>query len=207
MNYMLMLWDMTGKNAAILCSYGFRVGNLDSRLQNPDHSLTEDISTFANSVAHLYSHLMKPALDAFLISWTVIRRSKSVGGNPLPGALIASVVISATGQILKRVSPKFGILAAREAEMKAKLRHCHSRIVTNSEEIAFYGGGDTEKKIVEEAYRAETRQSKRIYLAKLWYVGIEQYLMKYVWAGTGMLLIAIPILTGECTLFWVHVKK
>ncbi len=44
--------------------------------------------------------------------------------------------------------------------------------------------------------RALVRQSKRIYNQKLWYVMLEQFLMKYGWAGTGMVVIAIPILTS-----------
>jgi ATP-binding cassette subfamily D (ALD) protein 2 len=88
-------------------------------------------------------------------------------------------------------------LVAGEAELKAKLRHCHARIVMNSEEIAFYGGDGIEKKALETAYRNETRQSLRIHFAKLWFVVIEQFFMKYVWAGSGMVLVAIPILTAK----------
>lgn len=129
-----------------------RVGNLDTRIPNPDHSLTEDISEFTSSVAHLYSHITKPLLDCLLISLTLFQRARTVGSNLFAGPVITMSVVGITGQILKAISPRFGQLVAKEADLKAKLRHKHSRIVTNSEEIAFYGGADVEKQVLQDAY-------------------------------------------------------
>ena len=57
------------------------------------------------------------------------------------------------------------------------------RIITNAEEIAFYGGHSVEKTNLKKAYKSLARQSVSIFSQKLWYVMLEQFLMKYGWAG------------------------
>ena len=51
----------------------YRISNLDARLDNPDHCLTDDISSFTSACAHLYSHVSKPILDATTVSFSLIR--------------------------------------------------------------------------------------------------------------------------------------
>ena len=47
----------------------YRVSNLDSRIENADHRLTDEISAFTSAVNHLYSHVSKPILDIVLVLW------------------------------------------------------------------------------------------------------------------------------------------
>lgn len=90
--------------------------------------------------------------------------------------------------VLRLVSPKFGHLVAQEAEKKGYLRHVHSRIVSNAEEVAFYNGHKVEQNHLRRAYRIMAEHLEHMFGVKLWFVMLEQFLMKYVWSGTGEIL-------------------
>lgn len=184
-------YDLYFKNQ---CYY--RVSNLDGRLENADHCLTEDIMAFTSSIAHLYSHITKPLLDTLLITLSLASLARSRGGASLPGPVLGTLVIMLTGRILRKVSPKFGSLVAEEAHRKGYLRAIHSRIITNAEEIAFYGGHKVELNILQGAYHSLVKQMGVIFNKRLWYIMLEQFLMKYVWSGAGMVMVSIPLLTS-----------
>lgn len=115
------------------------------------------------------------------------------------GPLLAAAVIALTGQVLRFASPKFGQLVAEEAARRGKLREAHARISAHAEEIAFYGGHNTEHRYLNSAYKSLVKHLHRILAVKLWYVMLEQFLMKYMWSGTGLLVIAMPLLYNTAT--------
>lgn len=172
----------------------YRVTVLDGRLDNCAQRLTDDIETVASTVSHLYGQITKPMFDILLMAIALANLVKSRNANLITGPAIISGVVVFSALVLKLVSPRFGQLVAQEAEKKGYLRHVHSRIVSNAEEIAFYGGHKVEQSQLRSAFRILSQHLEHMFGVKLWFVMLEQFLMKYVWSGTGMIVVSLPIL-------------
>eukprot|EP00052_Salpingoeca_macrocollata_P008414 m.66744 g.66744 ORF g.66744 m.66744 type:complete len:689 (-) comp16582_c0_seq1:42-2108(-) len=178
----------------------YRVGNLDGRISNVDQNLTEDVAQFCRGVAHLYSQVSKPLLDLSLMMstllWHNVRQSES-GTLAFTPLLFGGGIVAATGAILKLCSPAFGQLAAEQANREGHLRFVHSRLIQHAEEVAFYNGGPVEAAVVTTAYNSLVQQTNLIFRKRFGYVMLEQFLMKYLWSGVGMVMVAIPALAGK----------
>jgi ABC-type uncharacterized transport system fused permease/ATPase subunit len=113
-------------------------------------------------------------------------------GNGESGFLISAVVIFLTSRFLKIIRPPFGKLVKEQAEKEGTLRAVHSRLITNSEEISFYRGDLIEKNILYQSYLSLVKHMNVLFKAKIFYVMMEQFIMKYVWNSVGLILMAIP---------------
>lgn len=172
----------------------YRVTVLDGRLDNCSQRLTDDIETVANTVSRLYSQITKPCFDILLMALALGNLVKSRNSNLIIGPVIISGVVLFSALVLRLVSPKFGQLVAQEAEKKGYLRHVHGRIVSNAEEIAFYGGHKVEQSQLRQAYAYLAKHMEHMFGVKLWFIMLEQFLMKYVWSGAGIIVVSLPIL-------------
>ena len=84
----------------------YQLGNLHSRITNPDQRLTSDIEKWANSLSLIYSNFTKPALDIILFSRKL---SELVGWT---GPTLVGLWYLLSGLIIKIISPPFGKLTA-----------------------------------------------------------------------------------------------
>jgi ATP-binding cassette subfamily D (ALD) protein 3 len=111
---------------------------LDSRIQNPDQRLTQDLDKWAQSLASLIVNVTKPILDITMFS----KKLAQLVGYEGPAMVIAWYFLS--GVVIRLISPPFGKLTAIEQKLEGEYRSKHSDLINHSEEIAFYNGSDWE---------------------------------------------------------------
>ncbi|ODQ67448.1 hypothetical protein NADFUDRAFT_81921 [Nadsonia fulvescens var. elongata DSM 6958] len=163
------------------------LNNTESTSSQADQLITADLIKFCDSVAKLFSNLGKPTVDFIVFSSQL---SKNLGGVALAG-IFANYF--ATAWLLKRISPAFGRLAATEAALEGEYRHSHSRLITNAEEIAFYDGGELERKGLSKTFERLVKHVHYIYKLRISYNMFEDIILKYTWSAIGYLFASIPV--------------
>jgi len=113
---------------------------LSQEFQNVDQLLTADVDKFASSIVEVYNNLSKPILDIILL---VHRMSTSYTGPQTPAIMIGWLAI--VGSILTAARKPLAGYLIRETQSEGQLRFVHSRLIQNSEEVAFFRGNDKER--------------------------------------------------------------
>ncbi|KAL1671287.1 ABC transporter transmembrane region 2-domain-containing protein [Schizophyllum commune] len=149
--------------------------------------ITHDIQRFSNHLSTMYSNLLKPVLDVIIYNYQL---SQNVGAEGMIGL---TVMVQLTAALLRYLTPSFGSYAALSAQLAGSLRHTHSRLSEFAEEIAFFGGEETEKMLVEREYAGLIKHENKV-LGKRWWHGVaEEGIIKWLWGSFGLVLCAIPV--------------
>jgi len=165
----------------------YKLHNLDGGVPGADQLITQDLTTFCTSAASLYSSIGKPLVDLFVFNYQLY---KSLGGIAMSG-LLGNYFLTAT--LLRRLSPPFGKLKAVEARKEGGFRGLHARLLANAEEIAFYGGGPREKVSLDQGFRDLKGWIEGIYILKIRYNMLEDFILKYSWSAFGYLITSLPV--------------
>ncbi|KAG8961561.1 hypothetical protein FRC00_011862 [Tulasnella sp. 408] len=149
--------------------------------------ITVDINRFSTSLAAIYGNVAKPVLDVILYNYQL---SRNVGAE---GLVLLTIGVQASAALLRALTPPFGNYAATEAALSGQLRHSHSRLVEASEEVAFYGGEQVEKYIIERDYFALVKHINRVLRMRVWHGIVEEGIIKWLWGSLGLCICAIPV--------------
>ncbi|KAI4863386.1 ABC transporter transmembrane region 2-domain-containing protein [Hypoxylon rubiginosum] len=166
----------------------YKLSNLDGGVgQGADQFITQDLTLFCASAANLYSSLGKPFVDLCVFNYQLYR---SLGPLALSG-LLSNYFLTAS--ILRRVSPPFGKLKAVEGRKEGDFRSLHARLIANAEEVAFYGGAEMEKTFLNKEFKSLKSWMEGIYILKIRYNILEDFILKYSWSAYGYLLSSLPV--------------
>jgi len=108
-----------------------------------DQVLAEDIKALADGVANLWHDFVKPVVDIlwFARAMWVLTGSK--------GMIWQYTYVVAGTLVLKLVKPNLAELTATKEKLDGEFTFVHSRLKQHAESVAFFNGGQAEKRIIE----------------------------------------------------------
>nr|XP_056723641.1 ATP-binding cassette sub-family D member 3 isoform X2 [Euleptes europaea] len=166
----------------------YKMGNLDNRIANPDQLLTQDVEKFCNSIVDLYSNLSKPFLDIVLY---IFKLTSSIGAQG-PAIMMAYLIFS--GFFLTHLRRPTGKMTVTEQKYEGEYRYVNSRLITNSEEIAFYNGNQREQQTIHKAFRKLVEHLHNFILFRFTMGFIDTIVAKYLATVVGYLVVSRPFL-------------
>ncbi|XP_046879998.1 ATP-binding cassette sub-family D member 3a isoform X1 [Hypomesus transpacificus] len=171
----------------------YKMGNLDNRIANADQLLTQDVEKFCNSVVDLYSNLSKPLLD---IGLYIFKLTSAIGAQG-PASMMAYLLVS--GLFLTRLRRPIGKMTVTEQRFEGEYRYVNSRLITNSEEIAFYNGNLREKQTIHATFNKLVDHLHNFIFFRFSMGFVDSLIAKYLATVVGYLVVSRPFLNPSDT--------
>lgn len=168
----------------------YRMSNLDNRIANADQLLTTDVDKFCECVADLYCNLAKPFLD---IGIYVYKLTSTLGGGT-PLIMLGYLLVS--GLVLTHLRRPTGRLTITEAKLEGEFRHINARLITHSEEIAFYNGNIREKATLLSSFNKLVAHLRKFLRFKIIMGIIDNIIAKYFASSVGFCAVSIPFMSA-----------
>lgn len=164
-----------------------------SRVEGCDHLIASDIERFATCFAEVLSQSMKPVFDMLVYSVVLSRRQ----GLLTPLTLYSW--FAGSSLMCSRLLPPLGALAATEQFLEGQFRSKHTRLIANSEQVAFLGGEQQEKGALNQQFQKLMDHCRSCINQDLDYEVVNQYCNKYFVTVIGLYLVSRPIRLGRVT--------
>lgn len=170
----------------------YKLNYVDRRVDSPEQRICEDIPKLTAGLSELTRELIVAAIDATFYGWQLYKYS---GTNKYTAAIFAYVV--GAGTFMTVAAPNFGGLFKKQAMLEGSFRHLHSRLKTNAESVAFYGGIAKEGDLLRNKFTEVRLHTARV-LGKQWRFNmVQDFLLKYLGATVAVGLIIGPFFAGE----------
>ncbi|XP_071951923.1 ATP-binding cassette sub-family D member 3-like isoform X2 [Antedon mediterranea] len=166
----------------------YKMSNLDNRIANADQLLTQDVEKFCNSVADLYSNLSKPLLDILIYTRVL---ASSIGAQ---GPAFMLLYLAISGLVLTRLRRPVGRMTVQEQQFEGEFRFVNSRLITNSEEIAFYQGNKCERRTIYHTFKKLVDHLHQFIFFRFSMGFIDNIIAKYIATVVGYLVVSRPFL-------------
>uniref|UniRef100_A0A915NYE4 Uncharacterized protein n=1 Tax=Meloidogyne floridensis TaxID=298350 RepID=A0A915NYE4_9BILA len=152
----------------------YKMANLDNRISNADQLLTQDVDRFCGGVVDLYSNLSKPLVDVMLY---VSKIGDSLGWQA-PFRLFFYLI--ASGLVLTYLRRPIGRMTVMEQQFEGDYRSINSRLIVNSEEIAFYRGNERERRSIMNSFQKMISHLRSLILFRFSISFLDNIVAKYV---------------------------
>uniref|UniRef100_A0A183G9F9 ABC transporter domain-containing protein n=1 Tax=Heligmosomoides polygyrus TaxID=6339 RepID=A0A183G9F9_HELPZ len=164
----------------------YKMSNLDNRIQNADQLLTQDVEKFCEGLVELYSNLTKPVVDVLLY----VSRLGGALGWGAPAILFAYLLGS--GVFLTYLRRPIGRLTVQEQALEGEFRYVNSRLIMNSEEIAFYQGNERERTTLLSSFANLVSHLRKVILFRFSIGFVDNIVAKYVATVVGWYAVSRP---------------
>ena len=120
----------------------YSLKNIDGRIQDAETRLSDDIDECVTMLSGLMMDVVDPTVK---VLWLGRRLALTIGGRDA-GMIYGYLFLA--GIVARIIMPDFKGMTAEKNKADGRLRYALSSVRTHSESIAFFGGGERERKIV-----------------------------------------------------------
>lgn len=143
-------------------------------LDNADQRIVQDLDDFCLVSADLFQRTFKPLLDVILCTRKLAQATGYSGPLGLYGYFFFA------GSALRVVMPGMAKLITQEKMLEGNFRRSHARLIAHAEEVAFLGGAEREKDILNGELSQLAYHKRRMHF-KMFIQGV--YVREYVRAS------------------------